>query len=168
MRLSSFLAAASLAAASASPAVAQEAPGYSLTGVSQLRNTYSYLTVDSVKAKLRPKIAAQLPAGDANRLVMLNMNFRATGSSSKMVRLDPADLQVQWTADGTRGAAPVLGVHFAKDSISWAGGGGAFTSMRPDRYEMIAIVPASARAVDVALRQADGTYKTVKANLVLK
>ena len=167
MRLISSIFMAAIATAFAVPAAAQDAPGYSITGVSQLRKTYSYLTLDSVKAKLRPRIAAQLPAPEAGRLVLLNVNFRAVGNADKMVELNPADLQVQWTADGARGSAPVVGVHFAKDSISWAGGSGVFTSMRPDRYEMIAVVPKSARAVDLALRQADGTYRTVKANIAL-
>src|SRR5687767_13752263 len=112
-----------------SPAAAQDAqgaPGYSIAGASQSRANYSYLSLDSVRAKLRPAIASQLPPAAAGRLVLLNVNFRAAGNPDKMVRLDPADLQVQWTADGARGAAPLVGVHFARDSISWAGGG-AFT-----------------------------------------
>jgi len=162
------LAALSAALACTSPAIAADGDtGYSITGANQSRANYSYLTVDSVAAKLRPAIAAQVPAPATGRLVILNVNFRAARDPDKMVQLDPADLQVQWTADGARGAAPLLGVHFAKESISWAGGGGAFTSMRPDKYEMVAIVPRSARAVDLALRQADGSFKIVKPNIAL-
>ena len=63
------------------------------TWVGQSRANYPYLTVDSVRAKLRPAIAAQLPAAADSRLVILNANFRAAGRSDRMVRLDPAGLE---------------------------------------------------------------------------
>ena len=146
----------------AAPAAAAET-GYSIVGASHSRVNHSYLTVDSVTAKLRPSVASQMPAG--GRLVLLNVMFRATGDSGKMVQLVPSDLQVQWDDAGTRGAAPVLGAHISKDF--WAMSGGFYTSMRPDKYELFAIVPATARALDLAQRQPDGSFKVVKANIAL-
>jgi hypothetical protein len=80
-----------------------------------------------------------------------------------MVRLDPAELQVQWEGGG---AAPVLGAHISKDFWAMAGGG-FYTSMRPDKYELFVIVPRTARALDLAQRQPDGSYKLVKARIAL-
>ena len=141
------------------PAAAADPAGYAIIGASNAKANYAYLTKEAVAKKVRPGIAAQLPAD--GRLIILNVNFRATGSTSKMVKLSPADLRVQW--DG--GAAPVLGAHISKDY--WAMDGGFYTSMRPDKYELFTIVPSSATAVDLAQRQPDGSYKTVKARIVL-
>ena len=159
-----MLAAAAIlsALACSSPAAAQEeGGGYKIVGAGQAKRTYPYLTVDSVAAKLRPAIAAQLPAAPDRRLVILNVNLLALRNADKMVRLRPADLQVQWNAAGVPGAAPILGAHISKDYMPM-GSEGFYTSMRPDTYELFAIVPQSVQAVDLAQRQPDGSFKPVK------
>jgi hypothetical protein len=145
----------------AAPASAQEPAGYTLIGASHARVNYNYLTMEAVTKKVKPDVAAQLPPD--GRLVILNVNFRSLGNPSKMVRLDPAELQVQWEGGG---AAPVLGAHISKDFWAMAGGG-FYTSMRPDKYELFVIVPRTARALDLAQRQPDGSYKLVKARIAL-
>jgi len=144
----------------AAPAVAADPAGYAIIGASHARVNYSYLTMDAVAKKVRPDVAAQLPPD--GRLVILNINFRSLGNPSKMVRLDPAELQLQWEG----GSAPVLGAHISKDFWAMAGGG-FYTSMRPDRYELFAIVPRTARALDLHQRQPDGSFKLVKAKIAL-
>ena len=158
----SLLVASALLAAAA---LAQDPAGYAIIGASHARVNYNYLTMDAVAKKVRPEVAAQLPPD--GRLVILNVNFRSLGNPSKMVRLNPADLQVQWGADaGGPGAAPVLGAHISKEF--WAmGGGGFYTSMRPDKYELFAIVPRTVRALDLHQRQPDGSFKLVKARIAL-
>lgn len=142
------------------PAAAQEPAGYTIIGASHARVNYNYLTMDAVTRKVKPDVAAQLPPD--GRLVILNVNFRALGNPGKMVRLDPAELKVQWEGGG---AAPVLGAHISKDF--WAMSGGFYTSMRPDIYELFAIVPRTARAVELHQRQPDGSFKLVKAKIAL-
>jgi len=147
-------------------AVAEEG-GYAIGRASQSRARYPYLTMESVVAKLPPQIAAQLPPADSGRLVILDVEFRATGGPGELRRLDPADLQVQWTADGARGSAPVLGTHISEDLVSMVGGRGNFLSMASTSYELFAIVPKAARAIDLAQRQADGSFKPVRKNIGL-
>jgi len=146
--------------AMSSPAAAAE-PGYAISGASQARGKYPHLTVESVSAKLPPAIAAQLPPAGSGRLAMLNLTFRATGGSGELRRLDPADLQVQWAdpATGVRGAAPVLGIHLGKDMLTMVGGRGLVISMGSASYELFAIVPKSVRAIDLAQRQPDGSFR---------
>ena len=150
----------------AAPAAAADPAGYAIIGASHARVNYSWLTLDAVAKKVRPDVAAQLPPD--GRLVVLNVNVRALRNPGKMVRLDPAELQVRWGTDGggPGGTAPVLGAHISKDF--WAmGGGGFYTSMRPDNYELFAIVPRTARALDLHQMQPDGSYKLVKARIAL-
>jgi hypothetical protein len=138
---------------------------YSVSGARVSKRTYPYLTLDSVVGKLRPPLAAQLPPPDARRLVILDVDFRANRGSDKLFKLEPGALQVQWNVDGTPGAAPVLGVHVSKDFMPMAPTGNFYTSMRPDTYELFAIVPNSARSIDLSHRQADGSFKLVKAKI---
>ena len=145
----------------AAPAAAAEPAGYTIIGVSHARVNYGYLTKEAVTGKLRADVAAKLPPD--GRLVILNVNFRAAGNPDKMVRLDPAALQVQWEGGGT---APVLGAHISKDF--WAiGGSGFYTSMRPDKYELFAIVPRTARQLELHQRQPDGSFRLVKGKINL-
>ena len=154
----SLLVASALVAA---PATAADPAGYAIIGASHARVNYAYLTPGAVTAKLRPEVAAKLPAD--GRLVILNVNFRSLGSPSKMVRLDPGELQVQWEGGG---AAPVLGAHISRDFLAM-GGSGFYTSMRPDKYELFAIVPRTARSLDLHQKQPDGSYKLVKAKIAI-
>ena len=157
---------ASAVLAAPAPAAADPA-GYSIVGASHARVNYKYLTMEEVVKKLRPDVAARLPAD--GRLVVLNVLFRAAGDADKMAKLTPADLQLQWGADGPGGTlatAPILGAHISKDF--WAmGSSGFYTSMRPDKYELFAIVPKDARTLDLAQRQPDGTFKVVKARIAV-
>ena len=163
-------AAALIALACSRPAMAAADPegGYAIASASQSRGKYPYLTMESVRARLAARFAAQVPPADSGRLVVLNVDFRATGGRGDLRRLNPADLQVQWTAaDGTRASAPVLGTHLGKDLITMVGSSGFYTLMRPDSYEVFAIVPKAARAIDLAQRQGDGTFRTVRTNIRL-
>jgi hypothetical protein len=152
------LALSSPVAAAADPAEG----GYAITGASQSRGKYPYLTMESLTARLPKSIAAQLPPADSGRLVIVNAVFRATGGHGELRRLDPGDLQVQWTDAAGRGAAPVVGMHVSKDMITLAGARNFYTSMRSDSYELLAIVPKTARAIDLAQRQPDGSFKPVR------
>ena len=154
-------------AVTAWPAAAQaQEAGYKIVSASYSKRSYPYLSVDQVTAKLRPSVAAQLPLAEGRRLVLLNVNFLGVRNSGKMVRLDPADLQLQWDHAGARGAAPVLGVHVSKDFMP-LGSSGFYTSMRPDVYEMFAIVPRDVRSLDLAQKQADGSFKLARAKIAI-
>ena len=171
LKLVGAASALSAALAGSWPAAAADAEpgGYAVSGARQSRGKYPWLTMEAVRAKLAARFAGQVPPADSGRLVILNVDFRATGGGRGMLRkLDPADLQVQWAfADGTRGSAPVLGTHLGKDLITLVGSPGFYTLMQPDTYEVFAIVPKAAPALDLARRQPDGSFKTVKANVKL-
>ncbi len=156
------------AAAMIVPAQSAAATGnYAVVDAKASRSTYPYLTAESVAQQLSPKLAGTLPAAASRRLVILNVTFKANGDPKAMVELDPTHLETRWTSPAGKGSAPVLGVHLSKDFIVMGSGAGFFTSMRPDSYEVFAIIPKGVTRLDLAQRQADGSYRLVKANIAV-
>lgn len=166
MTLSTSFLRLALVAAALPVQLASAAGGYSIVTAQHSGKSYPYLTEESVSRRLRPDIALRLPSSAARRLVVLNVKFKSN-VAGQMTKLDPTDLEVQWAAGQAKGSAPVLGVHMSKDFIVMGSGEGFFTSMRPDSYELFAIVPKSARQISLSQRQDDGSFKVVKSNIRL-
>ena len=165
-RLLSLTAAAGIAAAASGQPSAVPV-GYSVLDAKVLRTAYPYLTAQSVAEKLSPAVVQKLPAADVRRLVILDITFKANGDAKAMVELDPTQLEARWANAAGQGSAPALGVHLSRDFIVLGPGAGFLTSMRPDTYQVFAIIPRGITRLHLAQRQSDGGYKVVKANIAV-